>query len=516
MFALFGVPHFKAGSNWPVITMGYFTSLGAVLFGIDTGMISGIIAMAPFKRKYGEFDQTTGTYYLSSGRQSLIVSIMSVGLFLGSMFSGHVADCLGRKRGILFGCLVFTIGVIVQLVHENVAPLCVGRVIAGTGAGVVGAIGPLYQAEIAPKQLRGSISGSFFTCRTLGVFLASVINNATKSRPDRSSYLLPIGLQLVWAGVLVTGFIFIPESPRYYIKTGEKMKAKKALAVVRHRPVGDPELEHELAETETNLLLEQSMATGSVLDCFRNQNRQLHRLAVGVFGLMFLQLVGVNFIKYYGTVYFQSAGIQNAFAIQMAVNSVSVGSTIISLFLIERTGRRFLLLVGSFGCFATQFIIAIVGVVLPSSTIANWVLVAFACIYIFFEAAGIGPPIWVVTGESFSLKTRAKSIALSAASDYLFAFVVSFITPYLIDSTPGGANLGPKVFFIWGSCSLAMTFFVYFWIFETKGYSLEQVDELYANVKYAWKSASYVPTVIPPEPLNEKAENVQNENCNEA
>ncbi|KAK9234581.1 hypothetical protein V1525DRAFT_412626 [Lipomyces kononenkoae] len=435
---MFRIPHLKAGSNWPVITMGYFTSLG----------IPGIIAMAPFKKNYGELNHTTGTYYLPSGRQSVIVSIMSVGLFLGSMFSGRVADYLGRKRGILFGCVVFIIGVIIQLVHESVAPLCVGRVIAQTGAGFVG-----RNRKIAPKRLRGSISGSFLTCRTLGVFLASLINNSTKS---------------------LTGFIFIPESPRYYIKTGENMKAKKALAAVRHRLVGDPELEHELAEIETNLLLEQSMATGSFLDRFRNRTYQLHRLAVGVFGLMFLQLVGVNFIKYYGTVYFQSAGIQNAFAIQMAVNAVSVGSTIISLFLIERAGRRFLLLAGSFGCFATQFVIAIVGVVLPFSTIANKVLVAFACIYIFFEA----------------------SIALYAASDYLFAFVVSFITPYLIDSTHGSANLGPKVFFIWGSCSLVMTFVVYFWIFETKGYSLEQVDELYANVRYAWKSASYVPTSV--------------------
>lgn len=139
-----------------------------------------------------------------------------------------------------------------------------------------------------------------------------------------------------------------------------------------------------------------------------------------------------------------------------------------------------------------EFIVAIVGVT-ASSEVANKVLIAFVCFYIFFFACSWGPVGWVVVGEIFPLRYRAKSVACSIASNWIFNWAIGYATPYLVDNTPGAAGLGAKVFFVWGTCCMLCTLFVYFFIYETKGLTLEQVDELYDHVSSARTSPGFVP-----------------------
>jgi MFS transporter, SP family, sugar:H+ symporter len=141
-----------------------------------------------------------------------------------------------------------------------------------------------------------------------------------------------------------------------------------------------------------------------------------------------------------------------------------------------------------------QFIVAIVGTVADSQT-ANKVLIAFVCFYIFFFASTWGPCAWVVTGEIFPLKARAKCLSMTTATNWLLNFAIAYATPYLVNDGAGNANLQAKVFFIWGGFCFICMVFVYFCIYETKGLSLEQVDELYAKVTSAHQSKHFVPTV---------------------
>jgi MFS transporter, SP family, sugar:H+ symporter len=207
-------------------------------------------------------------------------------------------------------------------------------------------------------------------------------------------------------------------------------------------------------------------------------------------------LVTQNFIFYYGTSFFKNSGIQNPFVVSLITSCVNVASTFPGLYMVEKWGRRPLLLFGAIGMAVCQFIVAITGTVAGVQNLpAQRALIAFVCIYIFFFACSWGPCAWVVTGEIFPLKVRAKSLSMTTASNWLLNWAIAYATPYLVNNDPGDANLGAKVFFIWGGCCFICIFFVWAMIYETKGLSLEQVDELYAKVPHAWQSSGFQPTV---------------------
>jgi MFS transporter, SP family, sugar:H+ symporter len=154
----------------------------------------------------------------------------------------------------------------------------------------------------------------------------------------------------------------------------------------------------------------------------------------------------VNFIFYYGTSYFTSSGIKNSFVVSMITSAVNVGSTFPGLYMVEKWGRRPLLLFGAAGMAVCQFIVAGVGTGASSNNIsAQQALIAFVCIYIFFFACSWGPCAWVVTGEIFPLKVRAKSLSMTTASNWLLNWAIAYATPYLVNTGPGNAGLESKV-----------------------------------------------------------------------
>jgi len=289
--------------------------------------------------------------------------------------------------------------------------------------------------------------------------------------------------------------IFLPETPRYLIKRGRYDDAAKSLSTLRRLPADHPEVLAELNEIQANHEYEMSIGKTSYKELLSNNNGfLLKRLLTGI-GLQALQqLTGVNFIFYYGTTFFQSAGIKNSFTISLITNCVNVASTFPGLWLVDHWGRRNLLLFGAAGMCICQFIVAIVGTVSDSAASQN-ALIAFVCIYIFFFACSWGPVAWVVTGEIFPLKARAKGLSITTAANWLLNWAIGFATPYMVDTGPGKAGLGAKVFFVWGSFCAVCFVFVWTCIYETKGYTLEQVDELYAKIPHAWQSNKFTPTV---------------------
>ena len=201
-------------------------------------------------------------------------------------------------------------------------------------------------------------------------------------------------------------------------------------------------------------------------------------------------LVLTSTVFYYGTTFFKTVGLQNAFVISMITTAVNVGSTPLSFWTVEKFGRRMLLIYGAVGMLVCEFVIAIVGTVDQGSKAASMCLIVFTCIYIFFFASTWGPAAWVVIGEIFPLPIRAKGVALSTASNWLWNFVIGFITPYMIDEQYG--NLKTKVFFVWGATCTACVVFAYFLVPETKGLSLEQVDNMLKETSPR-KSSKWVP-----------------------
>ncbi|KAI4723412.1 monosaccharide transporter [Aureobasidium sp. EXF-10727] len=520
MHAPTDVTRIEAPVTLKAYMMCAFAAFGGIFFGFDSGYISGVLGMRYFKHEFtglpypapdaSAFEQSR--FVIPAWRQSLIVSILSAGTFFGAIIAGDLADLYGRRMTIIAGCAIFSVGVALQVASSGYNLLIVGRLIAGFGVGFVSAIIILYMSEIAPRKVRGMIVSGYQFCITVGILLASVVVYGTQNLDNSGSYRIPIAVQWIWA--LILGLVFLPESPRYFVKKGELQKATHSLARLRGQPTDSDFIQEELAEIvanhdyETAAIGHETGYVQSWLNCFRGSitdpGSNLRRTLLGISAQMMQQWTGINFIFYFGTVFFQSLeSIRNPFLISLVTTLVNVFSTPISFWTVERFGRRPLLIWGAVGRIICQFIIAISGTIAGSNDTVVKVEIAFICVYIFFFASTWGPGAWVVVGEMFPLPIRSRGVAMSVASNWCWNCVIAVITPYMVN--PDQGNLGPKVFFVWGSLCCCCWLWAYFLVYETKGLSLEQIDMMLQQTTPR-KSSSWVPTTTFAQEAEEKQE----------
>lgn len=390
-----------------------FASFGGIFFGYDSGYVSGVMGMNYFIHMItgipipppGASDAVKAAFTLPAWKKSLITSILSAGTFFGALIAGDLADWFGRRTTVIAGCIIFIIGDILQTASHGFGLLVAGRLIAGFGVGFVSAIIILYMSEIAPKKIRGALVSGYQFFVTIGILLASCVDYGTQDRTDTGSYRIPIGVQMLWALILGVGLFFLPESPRYYVKKGNLEKATHALSLLRGQPEGSEYVQQELAEVVANHEYELSVIPGSGYftswyNCFRgglrNPSSNLRRTILGTSLQMMQQWTGINFIFYFGTTFFQELQtIKNPFLISIITTLVNVCSTPLSFWMIERFGRRTILIFGALGMLICEFIVAIVGVTAGQPSKGNNAAVssqiAFICIYIFFFASTWGP-----------------------------------------------------------------------------------------------------------------------------
>jgi len=484
----------------PVTVKAYlmcvFASFGGIFFGYDSGYINGVTGSKNFINLVENGNRDS----LTAGHLTLITSILSAGTFFGAIIAGDVADRFGRRPTIIIGCLIYIIGVIIQITESSgLALICAGRAVAGIGVGFVSAIIILYMSEICPRKVRGALVSGYQFCITLGLLIASVVNYAVRNRQDSGSYRIPIGIQFAWGLILGTGLFFLPESPRYFVKKGEVEKARGVLSRLRGQPRDSEYIEVELSEIVANADYERQMNPyttyfASWSACFTgglwNGKSNLRRTILGTSLQMMQQWTGVNFIFYYSTPFLESTGaISNTFLISLIFTLVNVCSTPISFYTIEKFGRRPLLVWGALGMLICQFLVAIIGVtvgfnkthLVNGNEIADNIpavnaQIAFIAIFIFFFATTWGPGAWVLIGEIFPLPIRSRGVGLSTASNWLWNTIIAIITPYMVGVNEG--NLRSSVFFVWGGLCTAAFVYAYFLIPETKGLTLEQVDQM--------------------------------------
>jgi len=489
------VDRIEAPVTWRAYAMCVFASFGGIFYGYDSGYIGGVQSMKYFIHVI-DGPQATA---LTAWKSSLIVSILSAGTFFGAIIAGDVADGFGRRTTIILGCIIFIVGVILQTASKGLALLVVGRLIAGFGVGFVSAVIILYMSEIAPRKVRGAIVSGYQFCITIGLLLAACVTYGTENRTDSGSYRIPIALQMIWAIILGSGLFLLPESPRYFVKKGNVEQARIALGRVRGQPPTSEFVEVELSEIIANAEYERQVIPktgyiGSWMNCFtgglRKPSSNLRKTILGTSLQMMQQWTGVNFVFYYSTVFLTSTGaISNPFLISLIFTLVNVCSTPLSFWMVERLGRRPMLIWGALGMLVCEFIVAIVGVTIgfdhthvvgnstaPNNIAAVRAQIAFIAIYIFFFASTWGPGAWVVIGEIFPLPIRSRGVGLSTASNWLWNCIIAVITPYLVGTDK--ADLKSKVFFLWGALCTACFVYAILLVPETKGLTLEQVDRM--------------------------------------
>lgn len=476
-------------SNLMTIVVGVFVAVGGFLFGYDTGLINSIIDMNYVKTNF-----TGDQQGFTAKEMSIIVSFLSLGTFIGALSAPLLSDSYGRKITIIFSTvIVFCIGNSLQVAAHSMQLLIAGRVVSGLGIGLISAVVPLYQGEAANKFLRGAIISTYQWAITWGLLVSSAVSQGTHSRNDASSYRIPIGLQYVWAFVLAVGMLFLPESPRYYVLKDELDKAAHSLSFLRGVPITDAGLLEELVEIKATYDYEASFGSSTLLDCFRSSRRrpkQTLRMLSGIAIQACQQFSGINFIFYYGVNFFNKTGITNSYLVSFITYAVNVAFNVPGLFLVDYVGRRNVLLYGGIGMTASNFIIAIVGCS-TNSVVANKVMIAFICMFIASFSATWGGVVWVISAELYPLGVRSKCTAICAASNWLVNFICALITPYIVDTGSHTSSMGPKIFFIWGSLNALGVVVVYFTIYETRGLTLEEIDELYSKSPNSMQSAKW-------------------------
>lgn len=494
-------PDNVAGTAAPAIMVGLFVASGGLLFGYDTGSINGILDMRPFKDQFstGHTNPTDGLPDLTNKEASLLVAILSAGTFFGALLSAPGADSIGRRLSLLVSTGVFCVGGVVQTCAHTLQTLMAGRFFAGVGVGAISVLVPLYQSEMAPRWIRGTLVCAYQLSITMGLLSASIVNIITRKMENSpAAYRIPLGLQLTWALVLSLGLLVLPETPRYLVKRGRHEAAGLSLSRLRRLDITHPALIDELQEIVANHEYELTLGPDTYGEIIRGSPHLGRRTLTGCVLQMLQQLTGINFIMYYSTTFFKGAGVDDPYTKSLILNILNVVSTFPGLLVIESWGRRKLLIVGAIGMAVCQLLIASFTTAAGDGdelqAVGQTILIVFCAIYIFFFAASWGPVAWVVTSEIYPLKVRAKAMSISTAANWLLNFAIACGTPFMVGADSGSANIGPKIFFLWGACCIIAIFFVWCMVYETSKISLEQIDEMYERVDYAWNSTRFEPS----------------------
>ncbi|KAK0704871.1 general substrate transporter [Lasiosphaeris hirsuta] len=479
------------------LLLGATTSIGGFLFGYDTGQISGMLLFKDFVNRFGQ-EQADGTKDWEPIIQSLVVSLMSIGTLIGALSGAYTADWWGRRRSLSFGVLVFIIGSIIQITAMNSwVHLMMGRFVAGLGIGNMSVGVPMFQSECSPREIRGAVVATYQLLITFGILISNIINYGVRNIEDSSaSWRIVIGLGIAFSLPLGFGIMLVPESPRWLAGRGDREGARNSMARLRgmkHDPK-NPLVERDLREMYASIEKESSVGVGSWLECFTGKPSHLPKLVYRTFlgiGIQFLQqMTGVNFFFYFGATIFASAGIEDPIQTQLILGVVNVVLTFYGLYVVEKYGRRWPLFLGGLWQAAWLAVFASVGVGLnpEENQTAGIIMIVSACMFIASFAATWGPIAWVVIGETFPLRTRAKQASIATASNWLGNFLLSFLTPLAVD------GIGYAYGYVFVACNLAAAALVWFFLYESRTLSLENVDVMYGekDVK-PWTSSKWTP-----------------------
>ncbi|KAE8249445.1 hypothetical protein A4X13_0g5207 [Tilletia indica] len=470
---------FSKANSRPVLLCAVAV-IGAVLYGYDGTYFAGILAMKRFLEDFGSL-QPNGRIDVTSSQRSLLASIVQAGEVVGSLAAAPIGDFFGR-RGVYFGaCSQVVLGAIIQLVTtSSIGVLTGGRFVLGVGIGLISNSTPLYLSEIAPTPIRGVIVSCWQLFLAIGQVIGACVAQGTKGLESTASYRIPIAINIGIVAIIATGIWLVPESPRWLINKDRDEDAKRALRRINKtqlNPAAVVEAEYATFVAARNNERELAQTQkGGWMELLRNPvERRKFLLVLGV--LASQQIGGVQFIFSYTTTFFRDVGVDNEFMVTIVVDVIEVAGVLVSFPLVARYGRRPLLLLTSIPMFIALFVMAALGTIDGRTQLENRVIAACICIYVFAFNAAWGPLAWVCASElAGSGRNRQKVMSVGTALFWIIAFVVTFTLPYLFDQDKAG--LGPQIGWIYGCGTLIAMFFVYFFLPETFGRSLESINEM--------------------------------------
>ncbi|KAF4119775.1 MFS transporter, SP family, sugar:H+ symporter [Geosmithia morbida] len=461
--------------------LGATASVGGFIFGYVSGQVSGFFLMDDFGRRFGVLADD-GTYEFSAARQGTIVGLMPIGALIGALIAGKLADVIGRRLSISVTALFTCVGTVIEISSSDTwAQFAVGRLVTGLSIGALSVVVPMYQSESVPAIIRGIVVSSYQLLITLGIWTAEMVNWGTEGMSDSGSWRIPNGLSFAWALALGVTILFLPESPRYAYSRGNTAQARTDISRLCGLPEDHIVVQTQIDELEAKVAEEKASLAGfRFIEIFTGP-RMFYRTILGIVLQAGQQLTGANFFFYFGTTVLQSTGIENSYTTQLILGSVNVVCTIAGMWIVQRFGRRIVLMVGALWMMGCFFVYAFVGhyaldVDDPESTPkAGSALVTFSCLAIAAFAVSWGPLVWAVNAELYPLRYRSTAMGLATASNWLFNFLISFFTRFITDAIDYFYGL------VFAVCCGALFFIVFFCVIESKDRSLEEIDQMYMD-----------------------------------
>lgn len=433
------------------------TSLGGLLSGYDTGVISGALLFI------------NESWNLSDSLQGMLVSSVLIGAVIGAATNGILADIFGRKKIIIMTALIFIFGSIACAFAPNIILLIISRLCVGFAVGIVNFVVPLYLSEISPKQMRGTLVSLYQWAITAGILFSYFINAVFAKSVYNWRWMLFAGV--VPGVILFIGMLFMKDTPRWLVSKNRYDEAKEVFKKLEPNKNADEAVKE----------VEQTIKSGENKDGkFVFEKWMIMPFVVGI-GIMFAQIcTGINTIIYYAPTIFKSAGFDSNITAIYATAGIGIINflmTIVAIYFTDRLGRKPLLYFGLTGVMLSLFAIGC------SFQFADalgdnqkWVAVGSLVTYIICFAVSLGPVGWILISEVFPLKIRGISMSICTVSNFAFNFFVVASFPVLLNRI-GGAY----TFWIFGIVSILCLVFVYFFVPETKGISLETIENNWIN-----------------------------------
>lgn len=451
--------------------------------------MGGILTLPVFLQQFPDIDPSAGPDSATrSTYQGIAVASYNLGCFLGAVITIFISNPLGRKRMIMLGTSIMLIGAILQASAFRLDHFIIGRIITGLGNGGNTSTVPTWQSETSHSHKRGKLVMVEGALITGGIMISYWIDLGLSFAPGSVAWRFPLAFQVVFC-IFILCFIWaLPESPRWLILKGREDEAREVLAALNDTDVNDKIIHSEFNEIKDTVL---EMSKGTFGDLFTmGSHRNLHRTLLAYINQMFQQISGINLITYYAAVIYSNLGMSDFMSrLLAALNGTEYFiASWPAVFLVERVGRRNLMLFGAVGQAATMAILAGVNSDFQKTNNKGAGIAGIVFLFVFntFFAVGWLGMTWLYPAEIVPLRIRAPANALSTSGNWIFNFMVVMITPVAFDT------IGYQTYIIFAVINAFMVPSVYFFYPETAYRSLEEMDSIFHNVAPGWKGVFQV------------------------
>jgi MFS transporter, SP family, arabinose:H+ symporter len=436
-------------SRFYLYTVSLTAALGGLLFGFDTGVISGAITFV------------SSHFQLSPHMEGFTVSSLVIACIVGASLAGPLSDKWGRKPILIIAAFCFIISATLAAIPKTIWELILARFIGGLAVGAASVISPMYITEVSPKKIRGALVSLNQLTIVLGI-LITYLSNWLLEDTGSNNWRYMFAAQNVPAVLFFAALFFIPESPRYLLKKNKFKKARDILVKIN----GPEKADLEISEIN-NSPIQQKV---NIPELWLKGKR----IIIAALLLAFLsQVTGIDSIVYYAPKVLMKVGFQETSSVFLASLLVPITLmifTVVAMYTIDKYGRRPLLLIGTMGM-GISFLIVGLSFLIP--TLTNFGVLIGIVLFIVFFAISLGPIPWLYISEVFPTRVRGSAVAIATNVLWISNFLVAQFFPWMID------NLKGKSYFVFSAICFITFVFVWFMIDETKGKSLEEIEEVW-------------------------------------